>query len=87
MNLEQREQRILTLIDQLPLIHRIKLALTVLRGIDPKVMEEEIDSQSSSWETITFFQELDNRYHDMITGDDPGMDIDELMTTINTRLS
>lgn len=85
MTTEQKEQHILTLIAALPIFQRVRIALTILRGIEPDVLIPSHSQPSQPWETADFFEELDRRYEDMISGKDKGIPAEELLAKIESR--
>jgi len=85
MTVEQQEQHILSLIYKLPILQRVRLALTVLKGVSPE--DIEVNKSSSSWETPEFFAELDKRYDDMVSGKVPGIPADQVFQEIESDLN
>ncbi|MEO0468405.1 MAG: hypothetical protein AAF206_02200 [Bacteroidota bacterium] len=82
MTVEQQEQHILALLYKLPILRRLRLALMVLQGIEP----ETVSLNPVDWETPEFFNELDRRHDDMVSGKDPGVSAEKLFNKIDTEL-
>lgn len=68
MTVEQKEQHILTLVAGLPIFQRIRIALTILRGIEPESIQPENVEEAMPWETAEFMAELDKRSEELRTG-------------------
>lgn len=83
MTVEQQEKQILALIYKLPLLRRIRLALTVLQGVEP----ETVTLKNPEWESEDFFKELDKRYEAMVNGDDEGISPEQLFQEIEQKLT
>ncbi|MEZ4826751.1 MAG: hypothetical protein R3C61_10740 [Bacteroidia bacterium] len=58
MTYEQKEQQILSLIGSLPIFQRIRIALTILRGIAPEEIHPTVADEQMPWETEEFIAEL-----------------------------
>lgn len=82
------EQQILALIHKLPEAERVRVALTILKGVDPSQIEVNQDKEMAHpWETPEFFEELNKRLDDMVSGKDPGVLADQVFKDIAARLS
>jgi hypothetical protein len=86
MTVEQQEQQILDLIYKLPILRRIRLALTVLKGVDVEQIEISQPTERESWESPEFFEELDQRHEAMLNGEDSGVPAEELFQQIGAKL-
>jgi len=84
MTVEQKEQHILTLIAELPLIEQVRIALMVLRGIEPDELVPTHAHEAMPWETSEFFAELDRRSEELRSGKVKGISGDEFLKELRS---
>lgn len=68
MTVEQKANHILTLAAELPIFQRLRVALTILRGVDPEYISPTDSTQRMPWETDEFLAELDRRSEEIKSG-------------------
>ena len=79
MTLEQKEQHILAMVAGLPIFQRIRIALTILRGIEPEYLNPPTSEEAREWETPEFMAELDRRAEELRSGKVKGIPGDEFL--------
>lgn len=82
MTVDQKEQHILTLIAGLPIFRRIRIALTILRGIEPESLSKFADEEIKPWETEAFVAELDRRSQELRSGKVEGISGDDFLAEL-----
>ena len=65
----QREEQILRQIAEFPVLQRMRIALTILRGIEPEALAHSEADAQRPWETAEFLAELDRRVEELRGGE------------------
>ncbi|MEZ4775749.1 MAG: addiction module protein [Bacteroidia bacterium] len=84
MTYEQKEQQILSLIGSLPIFQRIRIALTILRGIAPEEIHPTVADEQMPWETEEFMAELDRRSEELRLGKVKGVPGEDFLTELRS---
>ena len=82
MTVEQKANHILTLAAELPIFQRLRVALTILRGVDPEYITPTDSGERMPWETKEFLAELDRRSEELRSGKVKPIQGDEFMAEL-----
>ena len=82
MTVEQKTNHILALAAELPIFQRLRVALTILRGVDPEYISPADSTQRAPWETDEFLTELDRRSAELRSGTTKAIPGEELMAEL-----
>ncbi|MEM6805010.1 MAG: hypothetical protein AAF696_26675 [Bacteroidota bacterium] len=93
MTIEQREAQILSLVGKLPILRRIRLALTILKGVEPNqipIQEEQEDLHINHPDYIEeeqLAQRLMDRKASYLKGEGKNLSTQELINKIYQEIS
>lgn len=86
MTIEQKEQQIISLLHELPMVQRIKVALAVLQGADLNLVQIH-EAYDDPWMTPELEAEFDRRAAELRTGKVQGIPAQEVSDKLAALLS
>ncbi|MDX2249224.1 MAG: hypothetical protein SF052_20720 [Bacteroidia bacterium] len=87
MNIEQQEQHILSLAYKLPILRRIRLALTILQGVEPGQIPVDVSHSEVEVNESELAQRILNRKQAYLDGKGKNISRQELMSKIYQELT
>lgn len=86
MTIDQQEQHILSLVHRLPILRRIRLALTILKAVEPTQIpiSEDVESVHDDESLANTLLQRKDMY---LRGEGKTISRQELMTTIYSQLA
>mgnify|MGYP001317705886 CR=1 FL=1 len=79
MTTDSKEQHILRQIAEFPALQRMRIALTILRGIEPDYLIPPDSDERRPWETAEFMADLDRRAEELRSGKVEGISGDAFL--------